>query len=598
MLECGAAVLLAAQLLLAQSPPRGAIVPANADASATEPGGFLMSIPGVADDLVLFADGAFEERADGTARLSAFVSRQSAIDREFYLVLELGGRLQPSQVGYPPLGAPTVTLQPGAYVPNGPVDPATFTYYTTGTGSLTGLRSYGGSLLTLAVTQPVQLGVGASNKNVLDGLAADLDVTIVQQPTVGTLAPTGAAQLRAELRDHTRFCFSHVDSSLAASGATDRLALGIDGVGDYLFVPAGTWSEDAAGNATVQVELRNPLDFADAWSLHLQLGGRVLPGAATFPPAGSPQQTLLPTEYVAQGGPIDSGQWRYYTSANGTLSGLRNNLGGSIQLGTAGPLQVGLGGAGGNRFFGVSGALAATLLQSPTSHTIAPTGPVSLHANLSSDCLLPTMVVTSTVTPAMPSVTMQTLQLTGTDIGLCEQVAIGPRILGTDERAWYTGYFRATSIDTVEIAIPQGLAPSQYPMLLIHRSGTSNQLFLDVQAPAAPALSTAPTRLVGDTQQLVAHQGNLVGFTFCFFVVSFSNQPSDIPVFVNLGLGAMWTDYLLLDVVITDMASGVALTSIGTVPAGLQGTRLYSQAAFMDYTIYHLFETNLLSTDY
>lgn len=598
LLSSVVALLLITQSLLAQNPQRGASAPAIADARATELGGFLLSIPGVADDFVLFADGAIEERANGTARISAYLNRLSAIDREFYLVLELGGRLKPNDVGYPPAGAPVVTLQPSAYLPTGVVDPGTFTFYTTGTGSLTGLRTYAGAKLNLALGQPAQLGIGASNKNVLDGLAANLTVTIVQQPASGNLVPTGPAELRAELRAQTTACFSHVDSSLAASGNTNRLAICIAGLGDYLYVPAGTWSEDALGNASVQVELREPGDFADAWWLQLQLGGRVLPGAPAFPPAGSPVLTLLPGEYAAQGGAIDSSQWRYYTTANGILTGLRNNVGGSLQLGTAGPLQVGLGAAGGNRFFGISGPLNATLLQSPSSHAISPTGPVQLAANLSSDCLLPSMVVTSTTTPVTPSVTMQTVQLSGTDIGLCEQVAIGPRILGTDEQMWVNGFVRPASIGSAEIAIPQGLVPGQYPMLLIHRSGTSNQLVLDVQAPAAPALATEPTRAVGDTQHLIAHQGNLVGFTFCFFVLSFSNLPSDSPGFVTLGLGAMFSDITLLDIVITDQTSGAARASLPNAPAGLQGLRLYSQAAFMDYTIYHLFETNLLFTDY
>ena len=163
---------------------------------------------------------------------------------------------------------------------------------------------------------------------------------------------------------------------------------------------------------------------------------------------------------------------------------------------------------------------------------------------------------------------------------------------------WYDGFVRSTAIDHVEISVPPGLAPGLYPMLLIHRSGTSNQLMLDVQPPAVPALATETTRALGETQHWGAHQGNLVGFTFCFFVLSFSNLPSDIPGFVSLGLGAQWTDFLLLDVVITDQTRGVALATIPQVPAGLQGTRLYAQTAFMDHTLVHLYETNLLFTDY
>ena len=598
LLSSVVALLLITQSLLAQNPQRGASAPAIADARATELGGFLLSIPGVADDFVLFADGAIEERANGTARISAYLNRLSAIDREFYLVLELGGRLDPNSVGYPPAGMPIVTLLPSAYAPMGPVDPAAWTYYTTGTGTLTGLRTYDGARITLALAQPAQIGLGATNKSVLDGLAADLTLTIVQQPTTGSLAPAGPAQLRATLSGQGTSCCAHVDSSLAASGTTNRLAISIGGLGDYLFLPAGNWTEDALGNATMQVELGRAADFADAWSMQLQLGNRLLPGAVGHPPAGSPVQNLLASEYAAQGGPIDSGVWRYYTIANGTLVGRGNNAGGSIQLTGAGTFQVGLGAAGGNRFFGVSGPLAALVQQQPTSQTITLTGTASLHANLSADCLLPQMVVTSSLTPAIPSVGMQRLRLTGTDIGLCEQIAIGQQILGPDERNWLTGYFRRSNLGSVEIAIPQGWIPAWYPLRLIHRSGTSNQLQIDVQAPAAPALGTEPTRLANETQHWVAHQGNLTGLRLCCFAMSFSNLPSDIPGFVHLDLGAQFSDFLVYDVVLTNPFSGAALTTLLSVSPSFQGARLYAQAAFLDTSFSHAYESDLRFTDY
>ena len=73
----------------AQLPNRATAVAPVVDSFATETGASLLSIPGIADDFVLFADGAFDVRADGTARLSAFTHRASAVDREFYVTLEL-----------------------------------------------------------------------------------------------------------------------------------------------------------------------------------------------------------------------------------------------------------------------------------------------------------------------------------------------------------------------------------------------------------------------------------------------------------------------------------------------------------------------------
>ena len=138
-------------------------MPAVADALSTELGGFLLAIPGVADDFVLFADGQWQLRANGSVRLSAYVERSSAVDRDFYLELILDGRIDPASAGYPPAGSPLTTMLPAAYAPTGPVDPSQFTYWTQASGTMTGLRAYAGAQINISGASVAQLGLGANN---------------------------------------------------------------------------------------------------------------------------------------------------------------------------------------------------------------------------------------------------------------------------------------------------------------------------------------------------------------------------------------------------------------------------------------------------
>ncbi|MCC7061943.1 MAG: hypothetical protein IT456_04005, partial [Planctomycetes bacterium] len=67
--------MLGTPALSAQGSVYRSAVEATADSFATETAGFLLAIPGVEQDFVLFADGQLEFRANHTARLSGFLHR-------------------------------------------------------------------------------------------------------------------------------------------------------------------------------------------------------------------------------------------------------------------------------------------------------------------------------------------------------------------------------------------------------------------------------------------------------------------------------------------------------------------------------------------
>ncbi|MCB9877152.1 MAG: hypothetical protein H6835_06065 [Planctomycetes bacterium] len=582
----------------AQLPVNAATLPAPADSYATESGGFLLSIPGVAGDFVLFGDGEWQLRPDDTARWTAVAQSAAAVDRDLFVELTFSGLLQPGDANHPPAGAPVTTLDAGAYTPLGPVDPSQWRYFTQVTGTITGLRAYDGARIDVANLGPAQVGDGATNKNALSGLACDLILTVVQAPTSASFAPTGAAQLRAMFAPDLSLCATHVDDDPQVSGTAGRTAMLLPGIADdYLWLPSGSWAESADGTATMTGTLQRQGDYADAWQLDLTLGGLTLPGDVSHPPVGAPDQQLLATIYAAQGGPIDPSHWRYYTTASGSLTGLGINDGGLVQLAAASAFQVGVGAAQGNQFFGVGGTLTVSLQQQPLARTVVATGDATLRANLATACILPPPMILTGNGQSIDNVGDAVLQFTGTDLGFVAQVALGPYILGDDQRRWFDGYFQVVDHETIEVSVPQALPASFYPMTMLNPTRSSNQIGVTLVEPATRTLATETERFVGEVQNLVVHQGDVQGFAFNLLLVSFSDQPSFAPGIVDLQIGAQFSDVQTLAVLVQDPVLHTSILST-QIPPILAGYTLHWQAALMDQTIFPLLPTNARSTQY
>ncbi|MEO6595691.1 MAG: hypothetical protein ABIP94_13140 [Planctomycetota bacterium] len=583
----GMALALAAAPL-AQAPMHSVATAAIADASSTEAGGFLLAIPGVDSDFVLFADGQFVVRSNGTARFSSYLQRPTVLDREFFLELEFSGRLQPTSPGYPPAGSPVTTLLSSAYVPLGPVNPGTYVYYTVVNGTLTGLRSFQGARLTATNHGAAQIGDGASNKNVNHGFALDLDLTVVQQPVFGAIVPTGRAQLRGDLAPNLTQCATHVDADPAVSTGPARAALNLPGVAaDYIFMPSAQWLERADGTALLQGSVRRQSNYSDEWYCVLTFGGRIDPGSAAHPPANRPVLNLLPTAYASQGGAIDPNAWRYYATATGTLQGAGMRAGGQINLTQSGAFQVGLGSDQGNRFFGMWGLLVPTIAQQPTASTIVLTGNLTLQANVATHCILPPPQVVTGISQAIASVTQQKLVYTGLDLGWVEQVAIGPTIVATkDPRRWYEGHLRVVDHTTVELSIPQGLAIAQYPARLLNATRLSNALTIDVQAPTAPVLRTENDRLAGEQQHWVVHKGGAAGFAYSLICLSDSNLPSFAPGVAQFAIGNQFSSFAVVGGALHDPVTGTAVLTYPSIPTWIAGHNLYAQAAILDLSLF------------
>jgi hypothetical protein len=592
-----AMVPLAASLSHAQG--YATSIASSPDAFATETGGFLLTIPGIGE-FTLFADGQFVTRANGTARLSAHTRLTLAYDRQLYVELEFSGRVAPGDMGYPPVGSPVLTLLPDAYVPTGTVDPATYVYYTQVTGNMSGLAAWDGALITVANTTVAQSGDGATNKNAQPGIGVDLALTVVQQPPFGFF-PTGPAELRATLVPANSFCATHADRNAAISAGPVRVGLDAPGLAsDYVFLPVGSWTEFDDGTAQLEGIVRRQADHDDQWTLSLTLSGRVDPGDAAHPPVGYPVLGLLPTAYVAQGGPVDPTHWRYYTAAAGTLVGAGINEGGSIQLTNDGATQVGFGADQANLYFGVSGALDAGTIVQPSSRAVTITDSLQFRSNFGSTCILPPMVVTTGSTQSRPTVTDQEVTFVGDDLGWSEQALVGTVLLTKEPRAWFGGNIRVVDHNTVVMRIPQGLEPANYPTFLLNAAATSTPLALDLTAPTAVTLHTEVDRLAGETQHWVAHKGPTGGVPFTLLVLSLSNLPTVVPGLVSLDIGDSFSSFLVYDGALNDPLTGAAVVTLNVTP-DLAGFRFYAQAVMFDLAAADPFpvpESNFVFTDY
>lgn len=584
-----ATVLLAAALSptpatgqVYQSVHNATIDPALSSASAK-----FLTLPGIFTDLVRAGGGQFVELPNGDARLTGRVFSQSNLYVAFLFDFTLTGRVVPSDPSYPPAGAPNLGLLPAAYTPTGNVDPGTFTYYTSATGKLTGVRNMLGAEITLANTGPVQLGTGANNRNDVPGMFGEFAVTVVSNPQWWNLVSTGDAELAmdfvAPYSEDTSHPQVYVQSLTAL---TEGRALDLPGVADdYVFVPAADFQEENNGQATLNGTLARVMDLDDSWDISLTLSGRVDPGEANYPPTGSPVLQMLPNAYDAGGGPIDPGHWHYYTTATGTLTGTGDNAGGLINLTQTSATQVGGGANNTNTYFGTYGSFATSIVSQPTSHTIAITGDAELFTLTATFPVLPFPTLTIPATPPQhPTVTDQGLILQGDNLAWVRLATVGGDIFNEgDPTDFLDGWLKIVDNNTIELHPRAGYVPGPYNLRLYNPAVQSNQLTLDLVAPATPAFYSEPTVGEGGTMHARMHHGTVIGPAAALVVLSQTLGASVVPGIASLDIGNNWTDYILDPTIyFHDGASGVADINYGPISAALLGQTYYFQGLVVD----------------
>ncbi len=162
------------------------------------PNGQAFWLPGIGTDFVFTpSPGSFVANNDGTATLTGTLHSKANPANGFTVTVTFNGYTTTA-----PAGSPKEELFASAYVQNGgPIDPSTWIYYTSFTGTLTGTGNYAGAVIQLVNTGPAfQVGKGANGKNGNFGGSGWYNWTVTSQPTSGgALQATGQGDINVDL---------------------------------------------------------------------------------------------------------------------------------------------------------------------------------------------------------------------------------------------------------------------------------------------------------------------------------------------------------------------------------------------------------------
>jgi hypothetical protein len=132
----------------------------------------------------------------------------------------------------------------------------------------------------------------------------------------------------------------------------------------YAFTSPGRFVEYGSGTAHLTGEIAQVGDPNRRYAVDIWLSGResLAANSGVFPPPMSPKlNQVLPSALAANGGPIDTSLWHYYTSISGTLKGAGTYAGTNFDVALRGaPAQVGWGGSLKNANYGLSSWLTLT----------------------------------------------------------------------------------------------------------------------------------------------------------------------------------------------------------------------------------------------
>jgi hypothetical protein len=163
-------------------------------------GGQAFWLPGISTDLVFTPDpGSITVNSDGSFRMTGTLKSITDPNKGFTVDVTFSGYTTTT-----PSGSPKKELQSSAYVENGgPVNPATWIYFTSFSGTLTGTGTWTGATVALTRTGPAfQVGVGANNKNVNFGGSGWFNWSVTHQPNSGgSLQSSGQGDVNFDFID-------------------------------------------------------------------------------------------------------------------------------------------------------------------------------------------------------------------------------------------------------------------------------------------------------------------------------------------------------------------------------------------------------------
>jgi len=270
---------------------------------------------------------------------------------------------------------PKLFLIDSAYVENGgSVDPTTWMFYATVTGTMTGVGGdWDGVVLTPSIRNyDAQIGVGANGKNTNLGFSSWINLLVSEAPNG---LPDGI-WLNETL--HGDIDIDLIDPTLCEEPEVTIV--------EYCTVSAepGQYSTSIYTHSVylpaISPELRfEPFGFAtqELPNGDLKITGTVKNGALEFDldwtfsdkknSHSTPKLSMIDAAYVANGGPIDPSTWMFYESLSGTLTGVGGEWDGVVLTSAIrmNPAQIGVGANGKTTNLGLSSWFSAAITAAP-----------------------------------------------------------------------------------------------------------------------------------------------------------------------------------------------------------------------------------------
>jgi choice-of-anchor A domain-containing protein len=151
-------------------------------------------LPGVDTNLIFDGPATFTTYTDGTATLTGSAINGSGSGGGFDVALIFAGNT--TALG---TGSPKLELSSSTYVPFGSIDPSTWTYYGSFSGTLTGTGAYAGGVIEVENYGPnFQVGEGANGKDADPGASGWFEYDVTSAPTSGSWSNHGEGDVNID----------------------------------------------------------------------------------------------------------------------------------------------------------------------------------------------------------------------------------------------------------------------------------------------------------------------------------------------------------------------------------------------------------------
>ena len=178
------------------------------------------------------------------------------------------------------------------------------------------------------------------------------------------LATLLAFSVATQAQQPTYHATIDADADPALAVLPGGVLLAVPGLADdFEIAGGGQFVELPNGDARLTGRVRSRSSLFSAFLVDLQFSQRIVPGAANYPPSGSPSLGLLASAYVPVGA-IDPATFHYFAQVDGRLYGTHAYDGAIVDVQLVGnAAQLGVGANDRNGEYGLLAELALTVVQ-------------------------------------------------------------------------------------------------------------------------------------------------------------------------------------------------------------------------------------------